>query len=417
MTVILPRDEKQDRTQSAAIEMATCSSLPVPRYPQSPSPLYNHATLQGIFDATHHSNASISYRPATLPTPWPVLLTGLLWSLLSVCFSILSDPTTASQIRDLCLSLIGSIRGITAVVAAIQAMANVGGHFRPPSAAVVLFLSCVSHFFKSRGFSLSYLLTLIGSLCSFLTIALMVGVRARSKNDYYGKWFLSGGNCPIVMDAFALTTCDWSAYVGCGLDKIPRTQELYDSNSALYDSYVGSINPNTYKMKNRLVVVEFILGFLLLGPGCIFLLLALVFLLWVFWYIAELIMSVTRNPFGTHELDLTDKSGVVLTTVMVVVVVTAVYIATSFPLHYVQERQPTAFLVLDSYGPLAEAQYNTSNNWDFQEIVPGTWTGNAVNGTSWSDYFYVETPVDELGFLSHWWQGNRDQVANWLAVM
>jgi hypothetical protein len=168
----------------------------------------------------------------------------------------------------------------------------------------------------------------------------MVGVRAHSKNDYYGKWFLSGGNCPIVMDAFVPTTCDWSAYVGCGLDKIPRTQELYDSNSALYDSYVESINPNTHNTKNRLIVVEFILGFLLLGPECIGLL-ASVLLLWVLWYMAELIMSVRRNPFGTHELDLADKYGEVLTTLAGVA--TVVYIAISFPLHYVQERQPTTF--------------------------------------------------------------------------
>ena len=67
------------------------------------------------------------------------------------------------------------------------------------------------------------------------------------------------------MDALALTTCDWSAYVGCGLDKVPRTHELYDSNSALYESYVGSINPDTHITENRLIVIEFILGFLLLG--------------------------------------------------------------------------------------------------------------------------------------------------------
>ena len=199
------------------------------------------------------------------------------------------------------------------------------------------------------------------------------------------------------MDAFEINDCVWQEYVGCGLDKIQLTQELFDSNTPLYDPYVTSINPNTNAVENRLVLVEFILGFPLLGPDCIVLLVALVFLVWVFVYIAELIKSMRRNSFGTHELRIADKYGRHLKTAAVVVIV--VYIATSFPLHYVQERQPTAFLVLDSYVPLAEARYNTTDDGSY--IVPGTWTGNAVNGMSWSDYFYVQTPIDELGFLSY----------------
>ncbi|KAN0076679.1 hypothetical protein V8E54_006821 [Elaphomyces granulatus] len=396
--------------------------LSIPSYPRSPSPLSNNATVYGLINPEHHSNVSIVYSNATLPTPWPVLLAGLLWSFLSTLrLWLFSGKGRTSRFVACGLVLVTTLRCIAAFVAAVQAMEIAGGRFRPPSAVITLLLSALSFLFKP-GYGVSYILAIISSFFAFITLTMMVAIRIRNENDYYAKWLVVGGNCPIIVGIDTLTPCPFISYVGCGLDQIPQTNELALANNALYGSYRSNNNPNTFENRNHLVLGELVLGLLLLTPfmigfGIVLLFLACIF--YLIWEALKLVAWSLAHPFRVLSLEEDDlgpnekRLGFFVGPVFALII--AIYIATSFPLHYVQERHPTGFFVLDSYGPLQPAEYQDTT---YYGIVQGSWTGDSANGTgSWSDYFYVETPAEDLGFLDYWWEENVGRAMNWLAVL
>jgi hypothetical protein len=66
-----------------------------------------------------------------------------------------------------------------------------------------------------------------------------------------------------------------------------------------------------------------------------------------------------------------------------------------FPIYYVQQTRPVTYTVFDSVGPLTRGS----------DRSPA-----ALNGTIWSDWFYVAKPVDQFGFMAAWW---REHGGHW----
>ncbi|KAH8669447.1 hypothetical protein BGZ60DRAFT_35275 [Tricladium varicosporioides] len=396
------------------------------------SPVAGENLIRGFWDSNHLSAASIHYTQATLPTPWPVLLAGLLMSLGSAIKILISNskkPTMVSIAINTAFSSLQVVRCVLAFLGACIAIKSHEGRFRPPSAIVVLLLSTIPYSLERRSFRISRVFAGIGILFAIITLSMMVAIRAKDSNDYYGKWVLdfSGnvtgysntGNCPFVVgqDDDPRNTCPDPYYVGCGLNLIP--DDIYKTNKTLWQSKISGQNPNTYHVRNKLALGETILGLILLIPGIgggFFILIPLGFVLmgsYIVWAVKFL-----RRPFAVDPLDPNDElERYKKNTAKISTIAILIFIAVSFPLHYLQQTRPTGFMVLDSFGPLEQAEYQTTDVWGVQKPMLDSWTGNSRNGTSWSDFFYVETPTDDWGFVNHWWIENRNRVENWLPIL
>jgi hypothetical protein len=69
------------------------------------SPVAANNTQHGLINPVHSSTASIVYTSNTLPTPWPILLAGLLLSLLSAIRGLLPQRSSSSKVIHLSFSL------------------------------------------------------------------------------------------------------------------------------------------------------------------------------------------------------------------------------------------------------------------------------------------------------------------------
>jgi hypothetical protein len=299
---------------------------------------------------------------------------------------------------------------------------------------IVLLLSAIPYSLERRSFRITRVLAGIGVILAIITLSMMVVVRINHANDYYGKWVLdvSGnmpgysdiGICPFVVsqDDDPRNACPHPYYVGCGLNLITPGTET--TSTLLSESHMEGQDPNTYHVRNKLALGETILGLILLIPGIgggFFILIPLslvaigAFIVWA--------VSALRDPFSVDLLDHDDMDqdeldGYKRTTARVATVAIVVVIAVSFPLHYLQQTKPTGFMILDSFGPPQPASYQTvAEGWDYGKPILYSWTGKSTKGTSWSDFFYVETPTNRWGFVEHWWSENKNRIENWLPVL
>ncbi|KAI9859283.1 MAG: hypothetical protein M1813_007057 [Trichoglossum hirsutum] len=381
------------------------------------SPIANDNIQYGLVNPVHSSTMSIVYTSSTLPTPWPILLAGLLWSLLSAIRGMLPQRSKPSQVIYFSFSVIAFIRCLAALIAACEALATTGGRFRPASAVVVLLLSTLPYALNPRSYRLSRALAAIGTILVFITLSMMIAVRAKDSNNYYAKWVLTGGNCPAIIGKSMLNICPPLYYVGCGLS-LPEVAKATDAELRM--SFMQPQNPNTFKDTNKLALGETILGLLLIAPfillGIGFTLFVIATAMYTLWEVFVWLFESFARPFETDW----DEGGEdnVRFTATVAVVVILVYIAVSFPLHYDIQTKSRMFVVFDGFGNLQPANLQVGHDYyDSGDIIWSSWTGDSANGTSWGDFFLVQTPTDRLGFLGHWWKTNKVRIMNWIAIL
>ena len=182
-------------------------------------------------------------------------------------------------------------------------------------------------------------------------------------NNFYAKWFLTGGTCPVVVDK-----CTRLDYVGCRINALAGATRIDAKN-------INTVNSANYLRLEQLL-------------GGVFLIMALFGMLPLFLRQRRIVKRsgrvVERSPIFNAFL----RYGACVSIIILA--------ATSIPLTAVQESNPKAIHIIDSFGA----------------VVPAS----SSNGSSWSDCFTIAAPADKYGFLDLWWSDWRSKVVNWLSL-
>jgi hypothetical protein len=411
------------------LKSSNWTSCTPPSFPtlahQPPSPTQaNGSLLIGRWDPNHTSTAALIYKESTLPTPWPILLAGYLFSLATALFSSVpgciklqrdnyDDGAPPSHFLAIISSAIAgyqSLRAVFAFGAVCQALAETGGRYMAPSGILVLTVSMIPYVFDVNVYGAFRVLAGVGLVCNLITHTMLL---IAQHADYYGKWYLVGGNCPkIIGRSKDVRSCPQQYFVGCFVDKLARRG---DAKSTVKSGYFAAQPRDKIYIRNPIYVGEAILG-----ATDILIEITLVVNL---YYSLEGIRNILRKanmllsrPFMfSHNLEsFEDKTALTLVTA----IFTLIFGVVAFPINYVTQTRSTSFVVQDAVGNFSEAMIQLGNEtFDVGEPLWQTWTGNGVNGSVWTDFFLASTPSDRYGFLELWWRSHRSRVWHWLPLM
>jgi hypothetical protein len=247
------------------------------------------ATGYGTLDASHHSTVAIIYDPTTLPTPWPVLVTGLSLSILVALYGVLtmnnrhpdSDGSRSfPHIGDIIATVISAIRATTAFITAIRAVSTYSGRFQSPAALAVLSSSIIPSLFDG-GISPLTLINGYSLLVASLATCIMTFSFYNHKLNYYAEWFLVGGTCPSV-----LPSCD-------RISRYPRP--------GCSDNGGSSQDLSKFSPQNELAFGEGTLGHIT-GIGCAFIVIELLVVsLIIFFRLRQCSISQLGHTFSYIE--------------------------------------------------------------------------------------------------------------------
>jgi hypothetical protein len=153
-------------------------------------------------------------------------------------------------------------------------------------------------------------------------------------------------------------------------------------------------NPNTFRNTNSLVLGETILGILSVPSYILFGVTAFIL------FASVWLWKSSARPFATGQgEDGGDEDGDDAYSLRgcissLAILMISKNIGVSFSLHYVIQTRPRTFVLSDSFGNLQPAY------WQLGQDHRRVYTGDSANGTSWSDFFLVQTPTDRLGFYT-----------------
>lgn len=355
------------------------------------SPYSNSRTNIGFYDHAHTSTVGIAYTPSTLPTPWPILSIGFLLSFLTALWGAVSNflqyrsrsqesrpPRKSSGIFSPLLTvlatIITTIRSVSALIQAIRATQN--GTNRPADimALFALLISSSQYLFLNTVLNpyerlhIRILNNTMRSLAAFdIIFVLISGLIMFSLlikgNSFYAKWTLVGGTCPTVVER-----CTQLSYVGCRIS-------TFVGAARINAKYINTVNSANYLRLEQLL-------------GGIFLIMVLFGTLPLFLRQRRILKrsggNVERSPVFRTFLHF----GACLSITMLA--------ATAIPLAAVQETNPKAINIVDSFGAILPA--------------------SSSNGSSWSDCFTITAPANKYGFLDIWWADRGSEIANLLSL-
>jgi hypothetical protein len=375
---------------------------------------FNTSSL-AMGENNHLSTVGLVYTENTFPTPWPILIINIAVSIVTGGFGVISDFRLVTQKakKERSMGLISviitiacvayqTIRCISEFYNSIKAFRRENGKFASGLSTAGLILSLYPYLTptwmvlpdistRTKNFwSIVQIIAYIDSFIALTVTAMVFGAYLRPSALYYGKTFLSGGNCPFVV-----TSCSSLPQVGCGLD----------NSTIAGTNYIKPGNPDSTHWTNYIRSAEYvqsIMFFISIGlivlPTCVF--------SCIFSCIAgydsgrrsaraeqqsQYQLSQYLEPEDPEPENLALRTnedseegkwaGVLFRAVSIFMIL--IFAAIEIPLHYVQEAKPRSISVLDSFGPLQWANATTD---------------------SWSDCFQLHAPADRNGFLSTWWQ-------------
>jgi hypothetical protein len=354
------------------------------------SPYNNPSTTTGFYDQAHTSTANLVYEPRTLPTPWPILIIGFVVSFLTALWATISNFKQHKQIQrsrssrqsstiilsslTILILIITSIRSVSALIQTIRATQNGNNRAADILALCALLISNCQYIFMntvSNPYELRHIHMLNMSLrflagidilfvliSSFTLFSMLV-----NDDNYYAKWFLEGGTCPVPVDG-----CSQLAYVGCRVSAITG------------ETRINAKNLNTVNNANFLRLEQLLTGIFLIAT------------------------LISMLPFLLRQRKIIKRNGVNVTSesalraylrlgACFLIVILAVI---SLSLTAVQERNPKAIHIIDSFGAVLPA--------------------SSSNGSSWSDCFVIKAPANQYGFLDVWWTERRSKVVDLLSL-
>jgi hypothetical protein len=372
-----------------------------------PSPFNTTSVSTGIFNPEHTSTATLIYNPQSIPTPWPVLASGYIVSLIGTLW-ILKDyfqKGEAYAVPDKGFTIktwwnIGdtsyqAYRIIVAVRKAIQSVHNplipTQDLYQLEFMGLALAKSSFIDIFYNAPRVNAYLKIVISVISILVAIpAYESALRVVHRDSqYYSRWQLVGGNCPLVVGS-----CQHLEYVGCGINAT--------TGIALRD-------PNIINTSNYLRIWEYIggIGTLIVWP---------IVIIWtVITYIivatevlearaaakrdgsAVLHAQLAKHPAMRRVMELVNVENsremgrMFLKWVPGFFLAIIVQAVPGIVLTVIQQQRPKSIFVVDSFGPLAHAP----------TLLPAqNYTGG--NATSWSDCFEIHAPSDKWGFTDYW---------------
>ena len=378
----------------------------------------------------HSSTVGLIYANNTFPTPWPILTVSILYSFITSLWALISDyrilkkrfrnPSMPAMTVIRTVLMLGSqtIRIFSVCTSSIAALQNVdGGKFASPLSSLTLTLSMVPYLnsvwvhvpdtsYRTKVFwTAVQAVAAVNTIISIVITCITFVGFLRPADPYYSKSYLSGGNCPIVV-----SSCLDTSMVGCGLD----------NKTLAGKSYVNPQDPNIIHWANYIRAEGYIesILFWISSPLSLFAFGSLLFLAVVNMglVIASPFSSTARVAFRqqaassypkyqqegpanpTQTIDnvyneaLEGGLGQKASSPLLILIFAAIEI----PLHYLQEAKPRSVYVIDSLGPLVEANSTL---------------------TSWSDCFKIHAPADHYGFLNTWAQNYANETAVYLGLI
>jgi len=109
---------------------------------------------QGTFNNYRTSNIQLVYTPATLPEPWPYLLSSFLLSLGTNVWGLVfasrggGGKSWIGRLRANIFVLINLFRATLALVVVFKVVSRHGGRWPTPTSLTVLFLTCATNYWN-----------------------------------------------------------------------------------------------------------------------------------------------------------------------------------------------------------------------------------------------------------------------------
>jgi hypothetical protein len=404
--------------------LASSSVCTPPSFPPF-QPLLNSTPVQfvgtnlGEWNGSHTSNVSIVYSNSTIPTPWPLLLAGQLISLGTAALTLAKGEYSYSSpnskiIHTKAIALAGPvlyqvIRAVASFASLCKALEGTGGHFMPVSGSWGLAISLMPAYCDEEMHVITRLLAGIGILIAFLEASIMANVQIfHPKNiGYYGKWFTTGGSCPRLVGDLDGWACFDQYYVGCGVDTLisGNQSSVNADNTTLHSGQMPTRDPNFLRLHNLIAVSEY--GFSLITWAMAPLAVLGQFAVLIWFSYENLDKFFGFDTASTEEGGAYGVSLASLPTILIFIVV-------FFPMHYTSQTKPVSFVVQDSIGNISAAALKYNNGG---QPVWQNWTGEGVDGKTWTDFFLVETPADRYGFLHYWWNTEEVSILRRVALM
>lgn len=331
--------------------------------------------LHGYFNSTHLSGLFIYYPAGSLPTPWPWLLVSMLLSLTTGVIGVRSafaswkdlEPSRFAVIRTTVSFAYVCLRAIVAFVVAIRATLGTHSNHPPPS-SLLLLMGSLQTYIGSRT---------IPSICNFALVLCQILVYAAlilaMQNGSYGRFSVSGGNCPEVggLDYAApvfVENClnssrKWRA-VGCQV--------------------LSGTDPN--ESRNKIVTIEDVSAYI----GGVYFFTIIIALFDTFSVRSAALFKPVKRETSKR---LKFAVWVAVFSLIFGVIYTPIVVAT----HYNQLKQPNTLTFADSWGSLERI-----NRTALSAKNASTFGYNEP--THWTDCFNATTPYSRDGFFKEWWQ-------------
>jgi hypothetical protein len=401
--------------------LAVCT--PPPFHPFQPllnsTPIQFFGTNLGEWSDSHTSNVSIVFNNSTIPTPWPLLLTGQLISLGTAAFTLARGEYSYTSLDSRGTNIMAIVkagpvvyqivRAVASFASLCKALEHTGGHFMPVSGSFGIAMSFMPAWLNEEMHVITRLIAGLGILIGLLEASVMSNVQlwTPKKFDYYGKWLVTGGSCPRLVGDLKKWACADQYYVGCGVETLisGNQSSLNAHNTTLHSGQMQTRDPNFLNLHNLIAISEYGFSFLifLLGPlGVIGQVAAFIWFAW----------ESSDNLFG-FETRFTETGGTYAMSLAMLPML-LIFSVVFFPMHYTSQTKPVPFVIQDSIGNISAAvlQYNSGGKPVWQN-----WTGEGIDGKTWTDFFLVKTPTDKYGFLHYWWNSEKVSVLRRLALM
>jgi hypothetical protein len=396
-----------------------CTPPPFPPF----QPFLNSTPVQfvsnnlGEWNGMHTSNVSIAYINSTIPTPWPILIAGQFITLSTAAVTLARRKNSflyskPSHIEAIVLAvpvLYQIVRALASLVSLSKALSGIGGHFMPPSGCFALALSFMPASANQKLHVITRRLAEFGIVIGLVetSIASIVQLLHPKNINYYGKWFVTGGSCPRLIGDLDGWACLDQYYVGCGVATtvFGNQSSAHAYNSTLQSGQMATQDPNFFHNHNLIAVSEYGLSFVTFAVAT--------FVLLVYFCI---LIGMPWDNFGKFfDFDLApNEEGGVYKAYLAVFPVILIFTLVIFPLHYTSQTKPVSFVVQDSVGNISAAALKNYLSW---QPMWQNWTGDGVDGKTWTDFFLVKTPVDRYGFLHYWWNIEDVSILRRLALM
>jgi hypothetical protein len=286
---------------------------------------------------------------------------------------------------------ISLLRAGTLLVSSIRALTGNGGRFRSCMAIFIAVAPMLVFIIDNERGAMVRLME-VGYITMLVALQIMIWPRLTTNSDFYGQWFLQGGNC-----AFAVKACPGNfSTVGCGLN----TTNATGSNLTAVPPY----NFDKIGSPNYVSDAEPIMGQILNVGGLTMLAAIYGICRALCQYLRkgrkpaarriEIASTVQewKGEMRRRYLDATDQLHGVFYRLAIIVslgIICAV-------IHVCQEMQPKSMWIVDSVGPLV---------------------ANGTALTSWSDCFRVAPVHDQYGFFHFWWNEVKLRPVEWLSVI